>query len=57
MWYKIENNKWLTATTVVLPTQGDEVDYGWTWHDEPPKEFDEWKIEQDELIKKMFENG
>lgn len=53
MWYKKEGERWLTANTVVLPTNGNEIGYGWTWHDEPPREFIKWQEEEEEKFKKM----
>ena len=53
MWYKKEGERWLTANTVVLPTNGNEIGYGWAWYDDPPKEFIKWKEEEEEKLKKM----
>lgn len=54
MFYKEENNEWLIAIEVLLPTSppttinssNKENDNGWIWHDEPPQEYLDWHNEQ-----------
>ena len=52
MFYKKENDSWLTGLIVELPKltkDNKESLSGWVWHDTPPNEYTEWLATQEEI--------
>jgi len=53
MFYKLDNDNWESANKVRLPSgklltsQNKSEAGGWEWHETPPKEYLDWKINED----------
>ena len=51
MFYKKIDENWEVAKSVKTPKgelKKGEIGGGWEWNDDPPKEFLEWKEEQED---------
>ncbi len=61
MFYKKSEKSWLNGIKIALPN-GVEIteenkdehedilsEYGWVWHDTPPKEYLDWLEEQENI--------